>query len=399
MAYAEWSQVPIGIDAEKWVTRAGCRSVLAVVHTVTSGQRLLEAVELIESDARLQIVFTQAPDVFSNGVEDFLRSTGGLVLPWEQVVRERFDLALAASYGGLSQVHAPIVVMPHGAGFGKSFAVADEQIVYGLDAQRLTHNGKVIASALVLSHTDQLAVLRRQCPEAVDRAVVAGDQCYDRVVASLPHRPAYRAALGVEPEGKLLVVSSTWGRESLLGRSAELLPEILAELAPLGYSVAALLHPAVWFAHGPRQIRAWLADCHDAGLILVEPEVDWRAAIVAADQVIADHGSVGVYSAAIGRPVLLVETPLRALLTADSAQDLLRERAPRLVEGVPLAAQFQSAASNAEQLLVSISAALTSCPGRSSAELRRAIYRLLEVPQPGKHRAVMPVSAPSRRTW
>jgi hypothetical protein len=38
MTSSGWSRVPIGLDAPQWVSRAGCLSVLAVVHTVTSAQ-------------------------------------------------------------------------------------------------------------------------------------------------------------------------------------------------------------------------------------------------------------------------------------------------------------------------------------------------------------------------
>src|SRR5882757_7715319 len=176
MSAAEWVSVPVGIDASRWVTRSGCRDVLAVVHTVTSGQRLLEAVATIETDRRVQVVFTQGPDAFSNGVDEFLRTIGGVVMPWQQAIREHFDLAIAAAYGGLRELHAPIAVMPHGAGYGKTH----EGGSYGLDAQRLTYNGRVLMDAVALSHDSQLEVLRRQCPEAVDRAVVVGDICYDR---------------------------------------------------------------------------------------------------------------------------------------------------------------------------------------------------------------------------
>jgi len=120
-------------------------------------------------------------------------------------------------------------------------------------------DGRVLADAIVLSHNKELAVLRRQCPEAVAAAVVAGDPCFDRLVASLPHRSTYRAALGVHDSQELVVVSSTWGQQSLFGRNHDLIPRLLDELDPAGFRVAALVHPAVWFGHGPRQIRAWLA--------------------------------------------------------------------------------------------------------------------------------------------
>lgn len=52
MSGHEWSRVPIGLDARRWVTRRDCKMVLVVVHTVTSGQRLLDTVRLVESDRK-----------------------------------------------------------------------------------------------------------------------------------------------------------------------------------------------------------------------------------------------------------------------------------------------------------------------------------------------------------
>lgn len=93
MSGHEWSRVPIGLDARRWVTRRDCKMVLVVVHTVTSGQRLLDTVRLVESDLRVQVVFTMAPDVFSNGVARFIDGLGAVSVPWLQATQQRFDLA------------------------------------------------------------------------------------------------------------------------------------------------------------------------------------------------------------------------------------------------------------------------------------------------------------------
>lgn len=389
MRGADWLQVPVGLSAHQWVTRHDLLNVLVVVHTVTSGQRLLELIELVERDSRVQVAFTQAPDVFSNGVDDFLRDTGGLVLPWEQVIRERFDLAVTAAYGGLQHLHAPLLVVPHGAGFGKTHA--GTSAVYGLDAQRLIYNGRVLPDAIVLSHNDQVDVLRHQCPPAVDVAVVAGDPGYDRMIASLPHRDRYRADLGIRPEQNLVVVSSTWGGQSLFGRFADLFPRLLEEL-PSRYRVAALMHPAVWFGHAPRQIRSWLGDCVDAGLVMIGPHVDWRAAVVAADLVIGDHGSVAVYASAIGNPVVLVDPGLQAVTTSGSPQDLLRHSAVIYHQESSLASMFEEARARSEMLREGVVERLTSRPGRSTTLIRETMYRLLGVPAQGRHRAPSPVT-------
>ncbi|HUQ58624.1 hypothetical protein [Lentzea sp.] len=381
----------MGIDAHQWVTRRGCRTVLAVAHTVTSCERVLEAVELLENDHRVQVVFTQAPDVFGNGVEDLLRAVGGVVLPWEQATRERFDLALAAAFGSLHRVHAPVVVMPHGAGYAKGHRSATGELrPYGLDTQRLLHNGKPTVSMVVLSHDNQLDLLREQCPEAVDVAEVIGDLCYDRLVASLPARAAYREALDVAPEQELVVVTSTWGAGSLFGTHLDLVPRLLDELPADRFQLAALAHPGVWFGHGPRQVKAWLADCVDAGLRLFAPELDWRAALVAADHVIGDLGSTTAYAAAIGKSVLLVETPLLSAIAGNAPHARLRDLAPRLRTDLPLAEQLTGRFDIAGE----VAPIVTSRPGRAAGNLRQSCYRLLGLAEPGAHRALAAVSVP-----
>ena len=123
MSVQEWLEAPIGIDSERWVTRAGCRTAIVVVHTMVSCHRLVDVVDYVESDPRVQTVFTVAPDAFNRAVSDHLTELGALVVPWKQATRERFDLALAAASGGLHELHAPLMVMAHGAGRGKPTAI------------------------------------------------------------------------------------------------------------------------------------------------------------------------------------------------------------------------------------------------------------------------------------
>jgi hypothetical protein len=392
----EWLPVPVGIDARQWLTRAGCRNVLVVVHTVTSCHTMLDVVGCVESDPRVQVVFTVAPDAFGNGAGELVRGLGGIVLPWYQARRERFDLALAAAYGGLHELHAPLMVLSHGAGYGKRVpAGGPEAPVYGLDAQRLTRNGRVLPAAVVLSHDDQLAVLRRQCPPAVPVAVVAGDACYDRLLASLHLRDRYRAAYRVGRGQELVVVSSTWGPRGLFGHHRDLLPELMTQLPADRYRVGALLHPAVWSAHGHRQVRAWLDDCRQAGLILNEPEADWRALLIAADHVIGDHGSVTAYAAAIGRPVRYVSAEQPSATSDGSPQALVRDRAVRLDPDRPLLDQLRHANPAGGVDRKAVVRLLTSRPGRADRVLRRTMYRLMRLPEPGRHRRARPVSVPA----
>src|SRR4051794_20667453 len=184
----DWLRVPIGPDAARWTTRPGLRVVLVVAHSVTALQRLLDVVPLVESDPAVQVVFTRGPGVFGAGVDDCLRALGACVAPWSQVVHTPFDLALAAGYTGLHELRAPVVVLPHGAGFtrfvppSRTAAAHAPLPVFGLSARQLLRDGRVVPAAIVLPHADEQDLLKEQCPEALPAAVVAGDPALDRLL-------------------------------------------------------------------------------------------------------------------------------------------------------------------------------------------------------------------------
>jgi hypothetical protein len=399
MGELEWLNVPVGIDRKRWMTREVSRRVLVVAHTVVSLQRLLDVIELVESDPRVQVVFTQGPDVFHHGVDDVLRAVGAVRVSWHQAVQERFDLALFAAYGGLTEVHAPIMVMPHGAGYAKRTPPVDSAnrtapSVYGLGSEHLVSEGRVVPASIVLAHESQRDLLRLGCPEALDVAIVAGDPCYDRLVADMSWKANYRVALRVRPDQELVTISSTWGQHSLFRRYEDLPAALLAELNPQRFRIAALLHPGVWSGHGRRQIRAWLSEERTKGLLLVPPEAGWRAVVAASDYVIGDHGSVPAYALSVGVPVLRT-APLPDDIGESSAQWLVRTDAPQLVRAEPLGPQLlRASAETPTDLPAAVAARLTSRPGQAHRILREEIYRLMDLDVPGRHRAVEPDPVP-----
>lgn len=380
--------VPVRLDVDRWATRRTRKKVLAVVHTVTAGQRLLEAVRLLEGDARVQVFFTPAPDVFSHGVDSFLERLGGLVLPWHQAVQMPFDLALAAAHGGLQELHAPVIVLPHGAGHNKLLPAGQRgrrvagRVVYGLNRQWLIQDGRVVPESIVLAHHEELTRLGRECPEALPAAEVVGDPCFDRIAASLPQRALYRDALGVGARQRLVLACSTWGPGSLLGRQWELLERLVDELPREDFRVALLLHPHVWNAHGEWQIRSWLADLGRAGLLVVSQYADWVGALVAADHIVGDHGSVSLYGSMTGVPVLMGDVPEGDLDPGSPAAELA-SIAPRLHPDRPLGRQLaRAAAAYRPERYEQVAARITSEPGRFAGRMRALIYRKLRLRAP-----------------
>lgn len=72
------------------------RQVLAVAPAIPYARRLLEVLELVGSDLRVQTATTAPPHPFGDDVRGFLEESGSMVLPWRDARRTRFDLALAA---------------------------------------------------------------------------------------------------------------------------------------------------------------------------------------------------------------------------------------------------------------------------------------------------------------
>jgi hypothetical protein len=238
----------------------------------------------------------------------------------------------------------------------------------------------VVPSAIVLSHVAELDRLAEAVPDALPAAVVAGDPCYDRLIASLPNRNRYREVLGADERTAVVFVSSTWGPNSLFGRSPDLIARLLAELDMDRHLVCAALHPNVWYAHGPAQIRLWLADCLRAGLRLVQPAAGWQQALLAADVVVGDHGAVTGYAAALGLPTLLATFPEDDVV-ARSAIGALGRTAPRLAPGRPLRPQLRSAMATPRDHR-SVRDLTTSVPGESARLLRSTFYGLMDLPEP-----------------
>ncbi|MEU7064524.1 hypothetical protein [Streptomyces sp. NPDC046161] len=251
---------------------------------------------------------------------------------------------------------------------------------------------------LVLSHPEQLERLRRACPEAVGAAVLAGDPCFDRMLAARPYRERFRRALGVRRGQRLVVLNSTWNAEGFFGSGGgqdvlpSLLPRLAAELPADEYRLAAILHPNIWYGHGPGQVRAWLDGALRSGLTLIDPLHAWRQALLAADVVLGDFGAVSYYAAALGTPVLLAAAAQDRLDPEAPLAAFVRD-APRLDPYGPLREQVEKLSAG-HRPLAGPAEFTTSAPGASAALLRRHFYTLMDLPEPERPALLEPLPLP-----
>ncbi|MFI2611391.1 hypothetical protein [Kitasatospora sp. NPDC018619] len=380
-----------------WETLRERKEVLVVAQTMVYAKRLHDFYALLASDLRVHVQFTVAPHTFNRGATEVLRALGGAVLPWEQATRREFDLVLAAGSQGMEQLRGPVVRLPHGAGnikLSRRGTPDGERAAIGLGPEYLYWEGRLVPASFALAHEEELLELRRSCPEAVPIATVVGDPCYDRIAAALPHRALHRAALGLGPEEKLVLVCSTWGDGSLFTRLDAVLPRLASELPRDGYRAVLLTHPNIAAAHSAFAVRSWARATARGAVTVVPPEVDWRPLLVAADFIIGDHGSVTLYGAMTGAPVLLAEYPHRHVNPRSPAAQLARI-APALCPGHALVDQLGYAAEQYRpQEYAAVASRISSEPGRFDRNARRLLYRILGLGQPAHTPAPEPLPLP-----
>jgi len=391
-------RVPVGHDAHRWSTFHGERTLVVAARTVTSTVRVLESLPaLLRGDHRVTVVFAYDPtSAFGSGVLSLLHEAGCRVMPWEQLAEVAPDLILSASENiDVPEGDCPVLVLPHGVGFQKLVpdSRGPHERLSGVVPDSLLESGR---AWLAVSHPSQEEQLLATHPKAAGRTLLVGDPCFDELLSSTSMRPVYREALGVRVDQKLVMVSSTWGPTSLLGTQPDLPARLLAQLPYDEYKVGVIVHPNVWSAHGAWQLRTLQAAALDAGLLLMPAVHAWRPALVAADVLVGDHGSVGLYGASLGTPLLLAAFGADAV--PGTAVHAMADLAPRLDPRGDLHEQIEDAVrEHTPERYAPVAARAFAEPGHALARLRTALYRLLRLPEPDAappHPLAVPVSEP-----
>ncbi|MBI5105907.1 MAG: hypothetical protein HZB46_13175 [Solirubrobacterales bacterium] len=361
------------------------RTVLVVVRTITTVAWLFDILPELVADTRIQVLFTLngRPSAYEAGVAEAVAALGGRVLPWEQAVATDFELAISAShYGDLHQLRSPLLILPHGPGYSKTISLPGD----GVAPLPATQAETMVA----LSHAEQG---RQWRADDGTRPVVVGDPCFDRLVASVAQRHRYRRALGVRDDQKLILTSTTWGRRAALAVAPDLPARLVGELPSDEYVVAAVLHPNIWVGHGAWQVRLWMHRALEGGLRLIPLRDGWRGALVAADLLVGDHGSVALYAIGLGVPVVFAAFGRDELVPGTPLAEL-DDRAPHLDLDAPLAPQVAAHADALGRPYDDLAARVFGEHGRALLNLRAAIYAQLDLEPPGAAPRVLPVSVP-----
>jgi hypothetical protein len=154
----------------------------------------------------------------------------------------------------------------------------------------------------------------------------------------------------------------------------------LAELGADELRAATVLHPNIWSGHGAWQMRSWLARAREAGLMVMPPEGSWPALLVAADCVITDHGSVGLYAAAADRPVLVA--PFGNETVPGTAIAMLGDASVRLDVRGSLRDQVLAAMEKHQPGTYGEVIAKAFAGPPAARSVRSVVYELMALPEP-----------------
>ncbi|MGW4888280.1 translation initiation factor 2 [Streptomyces murinus] len=366
------------------------RAVLFAARSQNALHRLLDTLPVFAGDDRVHRCFTLVPgSAFSLDALSAIDRAGGRTLPWAEAVEQTFALILAASpKGDLHALHGPRVLLPHGAGFNKSVpGEGTEDSASGLDpAHLLRPDGAPLATRYLFSHPSQIARLAPLSPSVAARSTVVGDPLLERFLESQDRRDRYRAALRTGAR-TLVVLLSTWGPESLIGRRPGLPAELAAALPHDEYQLALVLHPNERARRGTLDLAEYLDPARQAGLILPAVHEEWASVAVAADLLITDHGSAALYPAALDRPLLGVYDGGRELLP-DSPMSALLTGVPRLpphLPGVDTASRLATAVrAHRPGSSRTLAEPAFAEQGRALDRLRETLYDLLDLTPPDR---------------
>jgi len=357
----------------------GTRDVLLVARSPLMGRYARLFHELFEDDPRLRFHVTTM-DLSEPRASRLAASLGLPRVDEASAVSRWWDLAVFPNHATVRRFRAevPKFYTRHGVSSGKTPRGRDREFgdEIAMCAGRPRYQRMFEASERVRAR----AVARN--PRLADVITVVGDLRVDRMLALLPSRAALRERLGLREDEIAVLVMSTWGPASLMERMGAALLRAAHRLASgRRYRFVVTANPLL-LADGAARRRRWyhaLLALRARGLLVVDPVEDWEPYLVAADAAIADHTSLALTYATLGRPLVFVplderecppDAPIRRL--AELCPVL---RGPDALEPTLARALAPGAGSPPGRAARDI----CSYPGEAARRIRAVTYRELDL--------------------
>ncbi len=349
--------------------------VLLIAYNDLTARYLQPSAEILRRDGQVHICCTRPPFVDSRVPRP--RILGRLRVKWVGFFHSlliRWDLIVVADHFPAELYHPRIrkMFVTHGLFAGKRFD--DSNYVYGRRAER---NGTPAYYKMLASGPAELACAEQVNPSLRDRLALVGDCELDQLLAMQSRRADIRARLGYATSEKVILIASSWGPSSLVHTVGEQLFEQAIQTNK--YRLIVSVHPNN-LTRGSRRadVRRMLDRLTAAGIRVIAPDERWQPYLTAADAMITDYTSLGLYFAPLVRPLAMVPfdedeftagSPLRQLAAIVPKIDLDTD----LVENIDAALRDCSLTA-----LQRFSKTLVRQPGTARSSLQSQLHEALD---------------------
>jgi len=222
---------------------AAKRQVLLVGQTLLAVRYLPAICNLLRNDSRIKVSMTLLPEPLSLGAQQAIEQLGVTVTSPGVASQREWDTAIFAAHGAVQLVpDARVKVrlrhsvadgkLVNGApyGYGPAHVLDGEKPVYDVQLESSTATAKRVAHAM---------------PQLGPTLQVVGDMWLDHIFAMRPYRDHFRAAMGIGPHQKAILLTSTWGPNGVMEKYGDIIIRKALEL-PDDYVLLINAHPHIW---------------------------------------------------------------------------------------------------------------------------------------------------------
>lgn len=357
--------------------RAQKRILIVCSNTMTASAARHYAL-LFQDDSNVSVFVT---NVFWHAHSDASSSELKRVIslrsvPFFLAVFRQWDLILFTLHGYslYFSPHCKKCFISHGIDTAK--IVQGEPYAYGRNSVLTSDKPNYDIITESSPHNFSLAV--SQVPELENVIKLVGDLVCDELLKLEEKRAQIREELGIGTSDIAVMISSSWGRDSLFERHGEFLFSSIANASQRnGFKFLITGHPNLWCTDVAPKWQKSLSQLMVLDRALVSFDVSiWKSFAIAADIGISDHSSVNMYIAFLKRPIIF--SLINGTNAPGSIIERIAEHSAKLNLDENLILQIEQALKQRNpEILREISLLINSKPGEARANCKAVFQELL----------------------
>lgn len=380
---------------ERLRTRSGTHDVLFLCQNGLMADYLGPIWEILRDEERLRFFVTFPRDArIAHEVEKILRQLPVEAIRMGAAECRPWDLIVTADHGYAklaTRKRCPVIYTGHGM-TGKVVEGEGADYSYGPRA-KLSDGTPRYSAMLEASHANRDRIQAHD-PMLAQTMQVVGSLQDDRLLARQEERDAMRAELGFAAQDRVVLIQSSWGRDSLVHTVGDTLLASAQESKSSRFILSVHPHEYRPTEDGSPSWGARVRALGEEGFVVREPGQDWIPYLLASDLVISDHTSLVIYGALIAKPTLWVPVP-EACIQAGTALARLRALSPVYAPGQDLEAQIEQTLRNYPHADVeALAHEINAEPGQARTRIRALVGELLGIPDLAEEASPRMTAAP-----